>query len=1035
MPAVWLMWLDRRYFPPRLSLVYSLTVVALTGLTLAASMTASAEPTIVPGSTFEASLLVPLMISLSVGLALWRWLLPQSLSNLQVAFEIDDGLYEVHRLTKSRREVLGLLSAPRVSIGSLAYLFAMSGIILIICELLIQPSVFYQPVIFMMLVLVAIPILTSPFVTLYAQLSRHSHDKGRMSLLKRLYGTIVTITAVIVATAIVAFIGYQKSGFGADDKIFARWVGFALLTFMAPTILAYGRIMGASWNTLIINKWRTLKGKSTPIDPIKPSLLKRLAALIIFVFLATMPLTAVNGIVTLIYVELESPPDANSMLDLGGIVGWELFQLVENNPILQSLISLKALEITLASYLMLNVAVVGLAFIFELTRNLFLGGQTFGGTGGVILDRPRAIRSEKAVQGKVLFFSLAGFSGYSVLLLILQTYKEFSHLMPYGESSPLLAEETLLAETWQFIAAGQAIFLLTWVLSLGRFQILRNLRFELNPDERREGAILSGGGDWMRAHVEEAAFRDDIHSLRRFQSDTIRGDQLVLQLEKSRARMLECALRGLWPEAIDVARKLLAQQGGEDDEARMIIAAGQIASRRLDAAKEALHGLEQPEGYDEPEILSFIAEWLDPWSGEVSEDDFYDWEHISSIDYVQELQKRLLFWNPETNIDQLHSDPLATHAMLSSVAQLRGQRRCEEALELALEAVKRDPESAKARIAVALCLIDSEDWFDALDIFEELQEYAAEDPRVKALGAILGFAAPNNELESAIITPNPKEKRRWVDEAPTNAIAALTAKSGEDEALTANVMIASHAALEREVTPRYTPSVAWRILNLFFVLPFWLVCGAYAYVRSGSEVLGAAVAVSLTTLHFFALRFRRQQRRVIRHRDQKAMVTYARRLRRFKVSLARDRIPVGTHLILSGLLITINGVVFDLGFPGWMVVRLPKSTNRQVKTNLNERREDMMRQKMARCTPLPVEWWNKRPKPMVKEQRVLERLIGPAAYSRRTSRKELGERDSKPSPRIPIMDTDTGERHIPTHSIKSESKGPRRPSSRPMLED
>ena len=44
-------------------------------------------------------------------------------------------------------------------------------------------------------------------------------------------------------------------------------------------------------------------------------------------------------------------------------------------------------------------------------------------------------------------------------------------------------------------------------------------------------------------------------------------------------------------------KKVLAQSGGDDDEARMIIAAGHIACRRLDAAREALHNLQQPEGY------------------------------------------------------------------------------------------------------------------------------------------------------------------------------------------------------------------------------------------------------------------------------------------------------------------------------------------------------------------------------------------------------------------------------------------------------
>ena len=73
-----------------------------------------------------------------------------------------------------------------------------------------------------------------------------------------------------------------------------------------------------------------------------------------------------------------------------------------------------------------------------------------------------------------------------------------------------------------------------------------------------------------------------------------------------------------------------------------------------------------------------------------------------------------------------------------------------------------------------------------------------------------------------------------------------------------------------------------------------------------------------------------------------------------------------------------------------------------------------------------------RPKPVGKEQRALEILIGPAAYRGRKIRSSItSEKPTGPSERVPIMETDLSEKHIPSHSIISESAGIKRPSSRP----
>ena len=82
-------------------------------------------------------------------------------------------------------------------------------------------------------------------------------------------------------------------------------------------------------------------------------------------------------------------------------------------------------------FLSLDIGFVGLAFFFEFKRKPILGGQTFGGMFGVTLDTPREIRTEEAAQGRQISFASAGFSGYTVLLLILVCYKEFGDLMPF----------------------------------------------------------------------------------------------------------------------------------------------------------------------------------------------------------------------------------------------------------------------------------------------------------------------------------------------------------------------------------------------------------------------------------------------------------------------------------------------------------------------------------------------------------------------------------------------------------------------------
>ena len=980
----------------------------------------------------------PALVAFAVAIPVWRWFIPNQLANLQVAFEIDDDLYEVHRITKNVDDARGLLQEGGTAYGIGLYVMGMTGVLLLIAELVFNPDTYYLPNLFLIGVLVVIPVIISPWETLNVQLvgTRKGSSKGKIYV--KIVRRMTTLLILLGVTFAVVLYGSSQS----PSTIFIEpiWVAAALLTFMAPTIFAYGRIMGASWNMILINKWRTANGRANPIDPDKPRFVNRLFSLLLVIFLVTMPITALNGVITVYHILFNDPdPDkAFLILNYGGVLGYMVFERVD--LIAQILFEwqfIKELPQFLSLYLSLNIAIVGLAFIFELTRNLVLGGQSFGGLFGVTLDTPREIRTEVEAQSRQLTFAFAGFSGYTVLLLILVCYKEFGSLMPFTETleAPKFGfdERARLEATWMFIALGQAVFLFTWALSVIRFRTLRTLRFDLNPDERREGAVKFAEGDWMRSLVEEAAISEDLDALIQFQRRSLEGDPSLIRHEKARARMWELALRGLWPKAIEEAKKVLAQAGGDDDICRMIIATGHMASRRLDAAREALHGLQQPEGYDEPELLAFVCEWLDPWQGKVEEDDFWDWENNSCIDHLQILMRMLRGWQPAPTDQSIHNDRLTRVAQLSMVSLMRAQRRHSDALDLALQLVRADPIGVRPRIAVALCLIDKGDWHSARSILSELKVSDGQDPRVLSLAAILGQSVDEEEMEVALAVSEGKKIRQWINDAPVNAVAGLVVRGGMDEAINANILIAAHEATRRGMPPRFTFGWLSIVYNYLVLVPLWIVLAIFVNGQQG-QMAGLVVLTTLLLLHIGSRRFSRQQRRVIRHRDQKAMVAYSRRMKRFKVSPERGNIPVGTHLLLSGMLVTVNGVVLDLGMPGWLSVRLPKDTDKAVKSRLKRQSKSIAKSRPPRLQPLGDGWWLKRPKEEGAEVPALERLIGQAAYRGRQQyvAKKKGKAISqtvrtKPTKAAVVTEINLDKRGIPTHTRVSERVQSRRP--------
>jgi len=170
------------------------------------------------------------------------------------------------------------------------------------------------------------------------------------------------------------------------------------------------------------------------------------------------------------------------------------------------------------------------------------------------------------------------------------------------------------------------------------------------------------------------------------------------------------------------------------------------------------------------------------------------------------------------------------------------------------------------------------------------------------------------------------------------------------------------------------------------------------------------------------------------------MVAYAKRIKRHKIKLQRNELPVGTHLLLSGMLLTINGIVYDIGLPGWMTSLIPKESERAVKPKLVRRANTMKREKDARMQNLSPGWWLKRPKEDGADVAAMERLVGPVAYRGRSQviQRKLGKAgrplggSKKPSN---IMSSELKRRGIPHNTILSEKQsrvtrpgGARRPN-------
>ena len=127
----------------------------------------------------------------------------------------------------------------------------------------------------------------------------------------------------MIVTLLVLAYGIQLEG-----ALSPTWLAFAMLTFMAPTIFClranHGCLLEHALDQQMANSTRQKN-----VDPDKNGFIGRLFSFLLVMFLLTMPITALNGILTVLYVMLNNPPNAEKVTNFGGIIGYSIYVRID----------------------------------------------------------------------------------------------------------------------------------------------------------------------------------------------------------------------------------------------------------------------------------------------------------------------------------------------------------------------------------------------------------------------------------------------------------------------------------------------------------------------------------------------------------------------------------------------------------------------------------------------------------------------------------------------------------------------------------
>ncbi|MBM54717.1 MAG: hypothetical protein CMB36_06775 [Euryarchaeota archaeon] len=723
-------------------------------------------PVIVEG--FASIAVLPLILAAVIALLFWRTVVPRQLRGLQVAFETGPKRYEVHTVTESFGEARDLLRSRGMRFGVATYLFALTGALLLFFEYTIYAQGwsdgFHAPNIALALILIILPAVISSGSSLGAQIIKPI-GQGKAKLQE---SSSARNTAYIALT-VFWFIGvaFFYSALGTWDVAFTHRLSATLLLAFSPSIVAYGRVMGTSWQALRQSSAQIAQGKASPFHNHSPNARQQVIARIVHLNTLAMPVVAINTLLSLIaivvspelfthsdqVIGLEEYREQATIMEEGGILGFFLIELFSNIPDPGLRVPLVT---SILLFLLLNVALVGFLFVYEVARILFLDVQDVSGRGGIRLADSRLLRAERSQQAKVLNFCFTGFAGQSMLLLALAMITFWdSSFLPQGAACgdwentlcSYVEKDAMEELTWMLASGGQICFLLIWLTSLQVGSKLDDISFDASISEQRQMLTqmedmiylkqrpiteLIGKDLWTRA-IEHY---DDILN------PTEESTQGLDLLRQTGAKMQLFAGLNRWEEAEENAVSLLALQTGRDAQvARLILAAASLCQRDLPEAAPRLALLNKSDV--EAARLQWFSAVLD--SKRIVPETS---QPVLSIDPITrrniDLIRRTAKGEPQSST-KYRNKPADRLMLLGDCARMRLDGRSEEALSMLEGFIKQHetnddlPTSTwtQGRVVTALLHLDANRPNTAVRIGRDLRVKEPRHPHVRSLIRIL----------------------------------------------------------------------------------------------------------------------------------------------------------------------------------------------------------------------------------------------------------------------------------------------------------